>query len=107
MESEEFDAMEFLGLYVGDILFLRNVFEAKYGKSISGVLGWEIGQVIGITEKKADYNIQKLPLKIQVKIQMIDDILKKILESDLQDVPASLKKKPIDFREDPYRGGAC
>ncbi len=107
IEREEFDAMELLGLYVGDILFLRNVIEAKYGKPMSGALGWEIGQLIGITEKKADYDVQKLPINIQVKIQMIDDVIKKILESDLNDVPATLKNKPIDFREDPYRGGAC
>ena len=103
---EQFDTMELLGLYTGDILFIKSVIEAKYGKSHDGVLSWEISQLVGITERKADYDPKKLPVSVQVIIQMLDDVTEKILRSDLQDAPASLKGKSIEFLN-PYNGGAC
>jgi len=105
--EKDFDAMELLGLYAGDILFLRNVIEAKYGKPIAGVLGWEISQLIGITEKKPNYEPKELPMKIQIKLQILDDIVQKIMQSDLNDVPKELRNQPIDLNFDPYRSAAC
>jgi hypothetical protein len=105
--EKDFDAMELLGLYAGDIIFLRNVIEAKYGKPIAGVLGWEISQLIGVTEKKQNYNPKDLPMKTQVKLQVLDDIVQKIMQSDLNDVPKELKNQPIDLNFDPYRSAAC
>lgn len=105
--DEDFDAMEILGLYAGDVSFLRSVVEAKYGKAYTGVLGWEISQLIGVTEKHADYDPKKLPLRIQIKLQVLDSVMQKILQGELNDVPASLRSKPVQLTDDPYRGGAC
>ncbi len=105
--DEDFDAMELLGLYAGDVIFLRNIIEAKYGKPFSGILGWEISQVTGITEQKPDYDPKKLPIKVQTKLQMLDSIAQKILSGDLNDVPSSLKSNPVQLFEEPYTGGAC
>jgi len=104
--TANFDAMELLGLYMGDILFVRYVIEAKYGRPFDSVLGWEISQIIGVTEKKADYDAKKLPVNIQVVLQLLDGIVQNILQSDLSDVPASLRGKKIEFFT-PYNGGAC
>ncbi|MHB8845156.1 MAG: hypothetical protein ACYC7L_10470 [Nitrospirota bacterium] len=103
---ENFDAMELLGLYTGDILFIRSILEAKYGKPHEGVLSWEISQLVGVTERKAGYDPKKLPVNVQVLLQMLDDVVQKIVQSDLNDVPASFKGKTIEFL-DPYNGGAC
>jgi hypothetical protein len=105
--EKDFDAMELLGLYAGDIIFLRNIIETKYGKSTSGVLEWEISQLIGVTEKKQNYDPKDLPVKIQVKLQVLDDIVRKIMQSDLNDVPKELKNQPIDLNFDPYGSAAC
>lgn len=109
---EDFDPMELLGLYLSDVMFLRNVIEAKYGKEYPGVLGWEISQISGIAIKKKDYDPKQLPIQIQVKLQMLDEITQKILKSGINDVPASLRNKPIEFfkeeeRNRNYGGGAC
>ena len=103
---ERFDAMELLGLYTGDILFIRSVIEAKYGKPHDGILSWEISQLIGVTERKVNYDLKQLPVNIQAILQMLDDVTQKILRSDLNDAPASLKGKTIEFLN-PYNGGAC
>jgi len=101
-----FDAMELLGLYVGDIRFLRDVIEARHGKPFQGVLGWEISQIIGVTETRADYDPKQLPLPVQVKLQLLDEIMQKILNSDLNDIPPSLKGKSIDVIQT-YASAAC
>jgi hypothetical protein len=105
-KEDNFDAMELLGLYVGDIRFLRDVIEARYGKPFQGVLGWEISQLIGIREIRADYDPKQLPLPVQVKLQLLDDIMQKIINSDLNDIPESLKGKSIDLIKT-YDTGAC
>lgn len=105
-KGDDFDAMELLGLYVGDIRFLKDVIEARHGKPFQGVLGWEISQIIGITEIKADYDPKQLPLPVQVKLQLLDEIMQKILNSDLNDIPASLKGKSINVIQT-YDSGAC
>lgn len=106
--DKDFDAMELLGLYAGDIIFLRNIIEAKYGKPTSGVVGWEISQLIGIPEIKQNYDPKKLPIKIQLKLQVLDDVVLKIMNSDLNDVPKELKdQRSIDINYDPYESAAC
>ncbi len=117
---QSFDAMELLGLYMGDLIFLRQTIEARHGKPFSGVLGWEISQMIGVGESKNDYHPRKLPIELQVKLQVIDDIIQKILRSDLDNIPAALKNKSIEFyKREPsyddeysddynsYNSGAC
>jgi len=103
---DKIDAMELLGLYAGDIVFLRNIIEAKHGKAFSGVLQWEIGQLIGITNQDPDYDIKKLPVDVQVRLEMLDDIVRKIQRSGLNDIPSALKNRPIQF-VNPYYGAAC
>ena len=110
---QAFDAMELLGLYAGDMIFLRQAIEAKYGKQFSGVLGWEISQTIGVVESKKEYDPRKLPVEIQAKIQMLDAIIQNILRSDLDNIPAALKNKSVEFykpepseEEDSDNGGS-
>lgn len=103
---KDFDSMELLGLYAGDIIFLKNMLEAQQGKPFSGVLGWEISQIIGVTEKRPDYDPQQLPQAIQEKLKSLDDIVGKIMRSDLNDIPASLKSRPIEFIN-PYDLEGC
>lgn len=105
-KGDNFDSMELLGLYVGDIRFLSDVIEARHGKPFQGVLGWEISQIIGITETRADYDPKQLPLPEQVKLQLLGEIMQKIINSDLNDIPASLKGKSIDLIK-AYDTGAC
>jgi hypothetical protein len=101
-----FDAMELLGLYVGDIRFLSDMIEAQNGKQFQGVLGWEISQILGITETKADYDRSKLPVPVQVKLQLLEEIMQKIINSDLNDIPDSLQNKSIELIES-YGSAAC
>jgi hypothetical protein len=103
---DDFDSMELLGLFMGDIIFLRNVIEAKQGKEFTGVQGWEISQLIGVPPVRGDYTIQKLPPAVQMKLKALEDIAVKIQRSDLNDVPASFKNKPIEFN-DPYDLEGC
>jgi|SRR3990172_535750 len=103
---EDFDSMELLGLFMGDVIFLRNAIEAKYGKTFIGVQGWEISQLIGVSEKKASYDPQKLPPQIQNNLKVLEEIAEKIQRSDLNDVPASFRNRPIEFN-DPYELDAC
>ena len=103
---DNFDAMELLGIYVGDIRFLSNVIEANHGKPFQGVLGWEISQIVGVTNTRADYDRKQLPISVQVKLQLLDEIMQKIINSDLNDIPESLKGKSIDVIQT-YDSGAC
>ncbi len=103
---EEFDSMELLGLFMGDIIFLRNAIEAKYGKPFSGVQGWEISQLIGVVEQKASYDVKALPAEVQQRIQKLEDIASKIQRSDLNDIPVSFRNGPIEFN-DPYDFEGC
>ena len=92
---EEFDPMELLGLYLSDVMFLQKAIEVKYGKEYIGVLGWEISQITGITAKKKDYDPKTLPIQIQVKLQILDEITQKIIRSGINDIPASLRRKNL------------
>jgi hypothetical protein len=103
---EEFDSMELLGLFMGDILFLRNAIEAKYGKPFSGVQGWEISQLIGVVEQNASYNVKTLPPEVLQRIQKLEDIASKIQRSDLNDIPAAFRNRPVEFI-DPYDSEGC
>ena len=103
---EDFDSMELLGLFMGDIIFLKNVIEAENGKSFPGVQGWEISQLIGVVEQKASYDVTALPVAAQRRIQQLEDIALKIQRSDLNDIPASLRSRPIEF-SDPYESEGC
>lgn len=105
-QGEVFDQMELLGLYAGDIVFLKNVLEAQQGKPFSGVLGWEISQVIGVSEQKQDYDPSRLPPDMQQRLKSLDDIVIKIMRSGLKDVPASLRSRPIEF-SNPYELEGC
>ncbi len=104
--DEDFDSMELLGLFAGDIIFLKNGIEARYGKPFSGILGWELSQIIGITENKPDYDQKQLPSALQGKLKSLDDIVQRIMRSDLKDIPASLRFKPVEFNE-PYDLEGC
>lgn len=107
---EDFDSMELLGLFAGDIIFLRNVIEAKYGKPFDyeDVLGWEISQMIGVTEKKKFYTTADLPLAVRDRIKLLDAVVNKIMRSDLNDIPASLRSRPVEFKyNDPYDFEGC
>jgi len=103
---EDFDPMELLGLFMGDVIFLRNVIEAKHGKPFPGVQGWEISQFIGVVEQKASYDVKALPADVQQRILKLEDIASKIQRSDLNDVPAAFKNRPIEFN-DPYDYEGC
>jgi hypothetical protein len=105
-EGENFDAMELLGLFMGDIVFLRNTIEAKYGKPFVGVQGWEISQIIGIPERRSDYDPEKLPIQVQQKLQLLDEIAVKIQRSGLNDIPAAFRNRPIEFNN-PYDYEGC
>lgn len=105
-KPEDFDSMELLGLFMGDIIFLKNVIEAENGKSFPGVQGWEISQLIGVVEQKANYAVKTLPAEAQQRIQKLEDIAVKIQRSDLNDIPASLRSRPIEF-SNPYDSEGC
>jgi len=105
-EGEDFDAMELLGLFMGDIVFLRNTIEAKHGKSFRGVQEWEISQIVGITEKKSNYDPKKLPAQVQQKLDLLEEIAVKIQRSGLNDIPAAFRNRPIEFN-DPYDLEGC
>ncbi len=110
-----FDAMELLGLYAGDVLFLRTLIEAQHGKPLTGTLAWEAQQLLGVVEARSDYDPAKLPIEVQTKLQVLDDVIQKIQRSDVNDLPARLKGKRLDYKtpvqeeEDVtvYQGAAC
>ena len=113
---EQVDPTELLGLYLGDVAFLRSVVEAQNGKQFKGVLGWEISQIAGVLEPNPSYDPVKLPVQTQTLLKMLDDVAEKIRRSDLNDLPPSLRSRKIDASGDPennddipegYRAAAC
>lgn len=108
-----FDAMELLGLYAGDVILLRALIEARHGKPLTGTLAWEAQQLLGVGEPRPDYDPARLPIEIQTKLQILDDVLQRIQRSDVNDLPPRLKGKRLDFtapaseEETVYQGAAC
>jgi len=109
-----FDAMELLGLYAGDVLFLRAMIEARHGKPLTGTLAWEVQQLLGVIEARSDYDPARLPIEVQTTLQILDDVIQKIQRSEINDLPARLKGKRLDYKTPPaeeeettYQGAAC
>ncbi len=96
---DNFDQMELLGLYAGDIALLKNIIEAKHGKPFQGVPGWEVSRLIGVTDVNPDYDPKQLPVEVQVRIQLLEETIKKILRSDVSDLPKELQEGTIEITD--------
>lgn len=104
---EKIDYMELLGVYAGDLLLLKELIEAKNGKQVKGVLGWEVNEILsGDKNYNKDAKPEKLSIQAQVALQMIDEIILKLQRSKMNDIPEALRKRP-DMQLSPYEAGAC
>jgi hypothetical protein len=102
--DQSFDACELLGIYVGSVVLFKNILEAKNGKIFSGVSGWEISQIVGVTPQDTQYDPQKLPQKVKQKIQVLNSIIQKMTRSGIGDVPKDLKDSTENLSIQYYEG---
>lgn len=103
--DEAFDASELLGVYVGSVVLLKNIIEAKHGKIFDGITAWEITQRIGVTPQDQQYDEAKLPPEVKAKLQILDSVIKKISQSAIGDLPEQFKKGAITV--DAYYEEGC
>ena len=90
-KNANFDACELLGVYLGSVVLLKNIIEAQNGKIFGGVTGWEISQLVGVTSNDTEYDPNNLPQNVRSKLQMLDNIIQKMTQSGIGDLPVELK----------------
>ena len=102
--DSNFDACELLGVYMGSVVLLKNIIEAKNGKTFRSTLGWEISQLVGITPKQEQYDRNKLPDIVKSKLLILDTVIKKMKYSGMGDLPKEFKKDKmsIPVEDAPY-----